>query len=100
MLISELRTLRTHFLLSGQEVLGAGQDNILRIRMAKYWESGMISFDSRELYILNQNLCQDLMQIILCTRNTDLFCDYVIEVIEKIPSIEEGAKVELIVAAI
>lgn len=95
-LISELRTLRTHFLLSGQEVLDERREIILRVKMAKYWEKGMIYFDAKELYILNQNLCQDLMQIILCTRNTDLFCDYVIETIQKTPSIEEGIKAELI----
>lgn len=43
--------------------------------MARYRDGGLMALDTKELYLLNENLCQDIMQIILYARNNDIEID-------------------------
>jgi hypothetical protein len=47
--------------------------------MARYRDGGFMALDTRELYLLNENLCQDIMQIVLHSRNNDIEIDYVLK---------------------
>ncbi len=87
LLISELRTLSTHCELSAVEILSycdTSLEIIPQLRMAKYYGTGMVSLELKEMYILNNNLCQDIMKIILCVRNTDILIDHTIKIVEAV----------------
>jgi hypothetical protein len=76
---SELLNLRRHYRLTATELSSSERPSVGDLRKAQYKDTGMLALDVKEIYILNENLCQDIMQIILFTRNNDIELDEVIK---------------------
>jgi hypothetical protein len=64
---------------SAREIGGSRTIRTADLRKAKYRESGFLLLDSKEIYLLNENLCQDIMQLILRSRNNDIEIDALID---------------------
>jgi hypothetical protein len=59
-----------------EEKLSGRSNNLAAIRTLKYKESGGTLFlDTKEIYLLNENICQDIMQVSLLSRNNDIYVD-------------------------
>lgn len=76
---SELLNLRRHCRLTANELGDCKILSVADLRKAMYKDSGMLALDVNEIYILNENLCQDIMQIILFARNNDIELDEMIK---------------------
>lgn len=57
------------------ELLTANNNSISDIRIPKYKDGAFLMFDVKESYLLNENLCQDVMILPLLARNNDIYLD-------------------------
>lgn len=95
MIKAEFLNLSRHCKISSDEIQASDQISLVQLRKARYRDGGVIFLDTKELYLLNENLCQDVMQVILYSRNTDIEIDQMIENI-KCGKIETYSKEECV----
>ena len=72
MVKAELLNLARHCRITADELEAMKAIGPARLRMARYQDGGFMAFDAKELHLMNENLCQDIMQIVLHSRNNDI----------------------------
>jgi hypothetical protein len=82
MIKAELLNLSRHCRITADELQAIEDIGTSRLRMSRYRDGGFMALDTKELYLLNENLCQDMMQIVLHARNTDIEIDHMLESIK------------------
>jgi hypothetical protein len=76
---AELLNLARHYRITSREIKNDGVVTITTLRKARYRDSGFMALEAKETFILNENLCQDIMQVVLYSRNNDIEIDHLIE---------------------
>ena len=82
MIKAELLNLARHCRVTADELEGDAAIGPARLRMARYRDGGFMALDPKELCLLTENLCQDVMQIVLPARNNDIVADQLLEQIK------------------
>jgi hypothetical protein len=79
LIVAELLNLSRHCRVTAREIKKINSAGIVELRKARYRDSGFMALEAKELFILNENLCQDVMQMILISRNNDIEIDCLID---------------------
>lgn len=81
-LIAELNNLARHYGWSSLEIGGREIGDISGYEITKYSNGNLIMLKLDELILLDRNLCADIMQIAMYTRNNDIYIKNLIAHIE------------------
>jgi hypothetical protein len=83
LLRAEILNMKRHCSVTSREVCQYSSTDIGAIRTMKYKDGGTLFLDTKELYLLNENICQDIMQLSLLSRNNDIFVEELLEFLRK-----------------
>lgn len=83
LLKAEILNLKRHCSISFSEIDHYGSTDSAAIKTMKYKDGSTLLLDTKELYLLNENICQDIMQISLLSRNNDIYIDDVLNLISR-----------------
>jgi hypothetical protein len=78
LLHAEITNLARHCRVAAREIARYSTADAPGIATAKYNDGKLMLFDPKEAYILNENLCQDVMQLSLLSRNNDIYIEYLV----------------------
>jgi hypothetical protein len=83
LLRAEIMNLKRHCSVVEREIGTYRIDQVAHLKTTKYRDGAMLFFDIKESPLLNLNLCQDLMQLSLLSRNNDIHIQDLLDRIEK-----------------
>jgi hypothetical protein len=83
LLKAELLNLRRHCAVCSREIDALAPHDIAAIRTIRYKDGGILFLDTKEIHLMNENICQDIMQVALLSRNKDIYVDDCVDYVEQ-----------------